>query len=61
VQRIDDVANKSEGVGGQLAKVVSGKVGEAFYHHSKDINALVVLKRDIDSIALRITIKGNVI
>jgi hypothetical protein len=53
VQGINDVADQSEGVGGQLAEVGGGKVGVALNHLSNEVDALVVLKGDLDSFTLK--------
>ena len=53
MQGINDVADQSEGVGGQLAEVGGGKVGEALNHLSNEVDTLVVLEGDLDSFTLK--------
>jgi len=53
VQRIDNVAEQSKGVGGQLAEVVGGEVGESFDHLADVVDALVVLQGDLGSFTLK--------
>lgn len=53
------MADQSSGEGGQLAEVGGGKVGEALNHLSNVVDALVVLKGDLDSIALKHKMKSK--
>jgi hypothetical protein len=53
VEGINDVAEESEGIGGKLAEVGGGKVGEALNHLSNVVDALVVLKGDLVAFTLQ--------